>query len=134
MREVRVTAAVLIEGGRLLAARRPPGAARGGQWELPGGKQEPGETLEACLVRELAEELGFEAEVQEPFMVLTHDYPDLRVELHAFFCRRLTRVLRPSEHDRVRWLCADELDDLPWSEADRPLVARLRPRLTGGGG
>jgi len=129
MREVRVTAAVLIEDGRLLAARRPAGVARGGLWELPGGKLEPGETLQQCLARELGEELGIEVEVERPFETLVHDYPDLRVELNAFFCRRLTPALRPTEHDRVRWLGADELDALPWSGADLPLVARLKPLL-----
>jgi len=128
MRQVQVTAAILIEGGRLLAARRPAGAARGGLWELPGGKLEPGETLQGCLARELGEELGMDVAVGELFMTVTHDYPELRIALHAFLCRRRSEALAPTEHDRVRWLSAAELQGVPWSDADRPLVAELKRR------
>jgi mutator protein MutT len=126
---VTVTAAVLLHEGRLLAARRPEGKARGGLWELPGGKREPGETLEACLARELREELGIDVVVGPPFLSVTHDYPDLRVELHAFRCSWVAGALAPTEHDRVRWLAPDELSTVTWSPADRPIIAHLRRAL-----
>lgn len=128
--EVQVTAAVLLEQGRLLAARRRPEAARGGQWELPGGKQEPGETLQDCLRRELREELGIEVEVGEPLLSVTHDYPDLRVRLHGLRCRWVAGELRPAAHDRVRWLDADQLFNVRWCAADLPIVERLRAELS----
>jgi mutator protein MutT len=123
---VEVTAAVLVHEGRLLAARRPEGKARGGLWELPGGKQEPGETLEACLARELFEELGIEVAVGERLCRVTHDYPEVRVRLHAFRCRWVSGELAPTEHDRLRWLQSNELGSVSWSPADRPIIARLR--------
>jgi mutator protein MutT len=127
--EVHVTAAVLIREGRVLAARRPAGTARGGLWELPGGKVEPGETRQACLARELREELGIEVEVGPPLASVTHDYADLRVHLHAFRCRWISGTLAPAEHDRIRWLAPAELASVSWSAADRPIVEQLRLEL-----
>ena len=81
---IRVTAAVIIEQGRVLATQRHERGAMGGKWEFPGGKIEPGETPEACLRRELREELGVEADVQELFMRTAHAYPTKNVELFVF--------------------------------------------------
>jgi len=128
-REIHVTAAVLVREGRVLAARRPEGASRGGLWELPGGKVEPGESRAACLCRELREELGIEVQVGQPLCSVTHDYPDLRVHLHAFRCTWARGTLRPTAHDALRWLGPDELWDVSWSEADRPIVERLSAEL-----
>jgi mutator protein MutT len=123
-----VTAAVLEREGLLLAAQRrvAPEDPRGGTWELPGGKIEPGETPEACLARELREELGLEVEVGEHLLSVAHTYPDRRILLHAYRCSILSGALQASEHQAVRWLAREEIDTLSWSAADRPILARLR--------
>ena len=57
---IEVAAALIFDSDRLLIAQRPPGVHLEGLWEFPGGKREPGETYEACLLREIREELGCE--------------------------------------------------------------------------
>src|ERR1700744_6143582 len=71
-----VSAALIFHGGKLLISRRPAQAHLGGLWEFPGGKREPGETFEACLVREIREELGVEVSVGKLFAEVRHDYPE----------------------------------------------------------
>jgi 8-oxo-dGTP diphosphatase len=126
--EVHVTAAVIIQSGRVLAAQRLAGA-RAGQWELPGGKVEPGETREACLARELREELAIEIEVGACLKSVDHDYEDLHVHLHAYRCRWLSGALTPRAHSQVTWMAAGELGGVSWSEADRPIVALVKELL-----
>jgi 8-oxo-dGTP diphosphatase len=130
MNEVDVTAAVIIRSGRVLAAQRASGA-RAGEWELPGGKVEPGESREACLARELREELGIEVAVEGPLLSVTHDYVDLRVHLHGYLCRWLSGMLAAREHSSVCWLGVDEIDRVSWSDADRPIVSCVRELLRG---
>jgi len=123
-----VAAAILDAAGeRVLAARRtaPPDAA--GRWELPGGKVEPGETPEAALVREIGEELGCLVEV---LAWLPGETPvGGTYVLRAATARLTAGEPRPREHDAVRWLRADELDDLDWLEPDRPFLPHLREAL-----
>ena len=128
-REIEVTAAVIVHEGRLLAARRPAGASRAGLWELPGGKVEPGESHAACLARELREELAIDVEVGELVLRVTHDYPDLRVQLSAYRCRWVSGTMRPREHDELRWLPRAALAEVRWSPADEPIVARVEGEL-----
>lgn len=129
-RRIDVTAAVIEESGRLLAALRKerPDDPRGGCWELPGGKIEEGESAEACLARELREELEVEVEVGAHLGSVEHDYPDRRIRLHAYRCTLRAGVPRPTGHQAVRWLLPEELEGLRWSAADRPIIALLRPR------
>ena len=81
-----VTAAIIERDGRFLMARRLKGTHLEGLWEFPGGKIEPGESLEACIVRELAEELGVESRIVGKRWETAHDYSTKRVELHFFDC------------------------------------------------
>jgi 8-oxo-dGTP diphosphatase len=84
---ITVTAAIIIEEGKVLITRRPPGGRHPGAWEFPGGKVEPGETPAGCLARELSEELGIVVEVGEKLAVVSHAYSDLAIELLVFDCR-----------------------------------------------
>ena len=85
-RTIDVAAAILIRpDGAVLLAQRPPGKVYGGYWEFPGGKLEPGETVEAALRRELHEELGITIGAVEPWNVTLMDYAHARVRLH--FCK-----------------------------------------------
>nr|WP_245244946.1 (deoxy)nucleoside triphosphate pyrophosphohydrolase [Streptomyces palmae] len=130
-----VVGGALIDGGRLLAARRSAPPELAGRWELPGGKAEPGETPRQALVRELREELGVEA---EPLEALPGEWP-LKP---GYVLRVWTAALRSGEprpledHDELRWLTPDTVYEVDWLEPDLPAVAevvrRLREGRTGG--
>ena len=112
---------------RVLAARRTAPAAAAGGWELPGGKCEPGEELEAAAVREVREELGCRVRVTGRLEGVQPIAPGLTLEVVT--AELVDGVPAPSEHDRVRWLAADELDEVPWLPADVPFLAELARRL-----
>jgi 8-oxo-dGTP diphosphatase len=121
-----VVGAALIDGGRLLAARRSAPPELAGRWELPGGKVEPGEAPEAALVRELREELGVETEA---LARVPGEWP-LRPPyvLQVWTARLLpgAGVPKPLEdHDELRWLGPDELWDVEWLDQDVPAVREV---------
>ncbi len=123
----QVVGAALVRDGRVLAARRTAPAAAAGRWEFPGGKVEPGETPDAALVREVAEELGVTIEVRR---WLAGSAPiGASYELTVAVTSVVDGEPTPVEHDLVRWLAADELDDVDWLEPDRPFLAELRRSL-----
>jgi len=125
---VRVTAAVIIRNGRLLAARRGRRDAHALRWELPGGKQEEGERLEACLRRELREELGVNAEVGALVCRSRVEQAGSTIELFAFEIDRFQGRIRPREHEEIRWIAPPEFQALDFLEADRPLLAEIARR------
>ena len=117
-----VGAAIRDGAGRLLAAQRSTPASYAGQWEFPGGKVEPGEEPQAALVRECREELGVDVEIGDVLGEV--DIPIGR--LRVYLARLTAGVPVALEHAALRWLAPDEFDDVPWIDADRPLVDRLR--------
>jgi len=125
-----VIAAVIEEDGQFLITRRPAGVHLEGFWEFPGGKREPGETDEACLAREIREELGARVEIGAEIHAIAHDYGDRQIQLRFRRCR-LRDPARPLIGQEMRWVAAADLPGLPFPPADRELIARLarsRPR------
>jgi 8-oxo-dGTP diphosphatase len=120
-----VTAAVIERHGTLLVTRRQKGVHLEGYWEFPGGKCDTGESLEACLARELREELDVEARVGAEVFTTTHTYLDRRVELHFLRCE-LNGEPQPQLGQDMRWASRDELASLKFPPADAELIQRLR--------
>lgn len=116
-----VTCAAIWRQGRLLLARR----ADNGLWELPGGKQRPGEDLAACLAREIAEELGVNVEVLARVGLVRERADGRHLDLHCFACRLLEGQPRPLEHLELRWVGPHELGAYDLCPADRQLTATL---------
>jgi 8-oxo-dGTP diphosphatase len=101
---VDVAVGVLIDAaGRFLLTSRPPGKVYAGYWEFPGGKLEPGETVEAALRRELHEELGITIGVAEPWQTELMDYPHARVRLHFCKVREWRGEMQMREGQRMAW-------------------------------
>jgi len=123
---MQVAAGLILHEGRYLITRRKTGTHLGGVWEFPGGKREPGESLEACLRRELREELGIEITAPARFHVVRHDYPDRRVEMHFFRCAIRGDRGRAVDGEDVRWVTRDELAKFEFPPADGPLIDALR--------
>jgi 8-oxo-dGTP diphosphatase len=112
--------------GKILIDRRLPQGAMGGLWEFPGGKVEPGETVEDCIQREIQEELGIEVEVGDCLITIDHTYTHLRVTLTVHHCRYLAGVPQPIECDEVRWVGMDELENFDFPEANTQIIAALK--------
>ncbi len=119
-----VLAAVVERDGRLLVTRRLAGTHLPGLWEFPGGKCEPGEPHDACLARELREELDVESEVGDELLVTEHVYPSRTVRLHFRLCR-IHGEPRAVLGQQIRWVKREELGQLEFPEADRDLIALL---------
>lgn len=124
---IRVAAAVIERDGAVLVTRRPAGTHLEGLWEFPGGKCEPGETLQACLARELREELDVTATPRETLLVTRHTYPEKTVELHFMTCA-IDGEPVPQQGQEMRWVAHADLDALAFPEADAELIALLRRR------
>ena len=121
-----VVAALIWDGNRFLACQRPAHKARGLLWEFVGGKVEPGETKEQALVRECREELDVTLAVEDVFMDVVHEYPDLTVHLTLFNARIQEGVPRKLEHNDIRWLTVAEIDDYAFCPADEEILLRLK--------
>ncbi len=119
-----VTAAVIERGDEILVTRRPEGVHLEGHWEFPGGKCEAGESLEACMVREIREELGVEVEVGEELLATSHDYPDRRVELHFLSCTVIGTPV-PQLGQEMQWVRRSDLPALRFPPADEELIRLL---------
>ena len=122
---VRVAAALTVRQGRFLICRRPMHKARGGLWEFPGGKLEPGESAAEALIRECREELAIEVTPGPVYMRLTHEYPDLTVELILLQVDEFAGEPRLLEHSELRWISVGEIGDFDFCPADREILARL---------
>ena len=119
-----VTAAVVRRGDSFLVTRRQPGVHLEGCWEFPGGKCEAGESHEACLARELREELAVAARIGVEIFTVAHDYPDRRVELHFFECD-FAGDPAPQLGQEMRWVPRADLSTLEFPPADAELIALL---------
>ncbi len=127
-----VAAAALIdEDGRVLICQRPEGKQLAGLWEFPGGKVEPGETPEQCLIRELEEELGILAKQDclAPFVFASHAYEDFHLLMPLYLLRRWDGIVTRREHAAMAWVKPARLFDYPMPPADEPLCAWLRDCL-----
>lgn len=120
-----VTAAVILDGGKILITRRPEGKRHPGLWEFPGGKVDPGESPEEALRRELREELDADVQVLKIFEVVFHRYEWGPVLILAYSCRLLTSSVRNLEVAEHRWIHPAELPEFSILPADQPIIDRL---------
>jgi 8-oxo-dGTP diphosphatase len=124
MTTIVVSAAVIERSDRFLVTRRQAGVHLAGHWEFPGGKCHPGESLAACMARELREELNVGAEVGVELLATTHDYPDRRVELHFLRCE-IRGEPAPQQGQEMRWVTREDLGTLQFPPADEQLIKML---------
>lgn len=116
--------------GELLITKRPDDALLGGLWEFPGGKQEENESLETCIQRELAEELGIQVRVGEFFLKVNHAYTHFKITLHAFECYFLPEGGEPEclACSDFQWIKPSELKNFAFAKADRKIIEELIER------
>lgn len=120
-----VAAGIIWKDGSILIARRPPSGLLGGLWEFPGGKQEPNETLQQCLAREIREELEIEVVVGDLLTQVEHAYTHFRITLHAFSCTFVSGTPQAIGCTAWRWVLPGELEDYAFPTANRRIIQRL---------
>jgi 8-oxo-dGTP diphosphatase len=123
-----VAACALVDtDGRVLLAQRPEGKQLAGLWEFPGGKVEPGETPEQCIIRELHEEIGIETDIPclAPLTFASHSYDDFHLLMPLFVCRRFRGIAQPREGQALKWVRPKQMRDYPMPPADAPLIPFL---------
>jgi 8-oxo-dGTP diphosphatase len=132
LRIVLVAAVALVDpDGRVLLAQRPPGKHLAGMWEFPGGKVHQGESPEAALIRELAEELDIQTDAKclAPFTFASHTYEDFHLLMPLYVCRVWQGIARPMEGQMLAWVRPAQLSDYDMPPADVPLIAMLKDLL-----
>lgn len=126
---IEVAAALIRDpAGRYLISQRRRGSHLEGLWEFPGGKREPGEDFEACLRRELAEELSATFAVGSLVQTVRWEYPDRVVVIRFYECRLESGTVVPGEQQAIAWVEPDRLREYAFPPADRMIIERLAGR------
>jgi len=119
-------AVIWNQAGQVLIDRRPQEGLLGGMWEFPGGKIELGETIEACIQREIQEELAIDVAVGDRLTTVEHAYTHFRITLNVFHCRHLRGTPQPLASDEIRWVNLNQLDQYPFPRANVAIIKALK--------
>ena len=123
MKEVHVAVGVILDSAnRILITRRDDNAHQGGLWEFPGGKVEPGETVQQALQRELREELGISIGVARPLLEVHHDYGDKIVFLDVYVVREFSGEPKGLEGQPLEWVAEGQLQNFEFPQANVPIA------------
>ncbi len=134
MKHVTVSGAVILRTNpqtnkkEIFATQRGYGDYKDG-WEIPGGKLEPGETPEACIVREIREELATEIKAEKILGVVDYDYPNFHLTMHCILCTIVSGELRLLEHEAAKWLTKETLHSVNWLPADELILDKIEELL-----
>lgn len=134
MKHILVSAAIIVRTNpqtqkkELFATQRGYGDFKGG-WEFPGGKLEPAETPEECIVREIREELATEVKADKIIGVVEYDYPDFHLTMHCILCSVVSGSLKLLEHEDAKWLTLETLYSVDWLPADRQILGKIEEIL-----
>ena len=123
---IEVVAALIWDKGKFLICQRPKNKARALMWEFVGGKVEKGETHQKALIRECQEELNVTLSVGDVFMDVTHEYPDVTVHLTLFHATIAQGTPEKLEHNDMRWITVQEIDDFTFCPADESILEKLK--------
>ena len=130
MKKLEVVAAIIIKDNKILCTQRAGKGETALKWEFPGGKIEENETNKKALAREIREELSIDVDVCDYFMSVEHEYKSFGITMHGYICNIKDKDIKLNEHVDYCWLDVDELDNLDWSEADKPIVEELKNMKT----
>lgn len=122
---IEVVAALIFKGEKFMICQRPKNKTRGELWEFVGGKVEKGETKEQALKRECMEELGVTVSVGEVFMAVTHEYPDITVNLTVFCADITDGIPQKLEHEDIKWITPSEITNYRFCPADKAILEKI---------
>lgn len=134
MKQVTVSGAVILRTNteinqkEIFATQRGYGDYKDG-WEIPGGKLEPGETPEECIVREIREELATEVRAERILGVVDYDYPTFHLTMHCILCTIVSGKLQLLEHEAAKWVNKETLRSVDWLPADRLILDKIEELL-----
>ena len=128
MKITEVVAALIWQGEKFMICQRPAHKARGLLWEFVGGKVEPGEAKEQALIRECKEELDVLLSVDDMFMEVTHEYPDMTVHLTLFNASITEGNLQKLEHNDIQWITPCEIPNYEFCPADEEILKEITKR------
>ncbi|MBR5033253.1 MAG: (deoxy)nucleoside triphosphate pyrophosphohydrolase [Treponema sp.] len=134
MKQVTVSGAIILRTNpqtnkkEIFATQRGYGDYKD-SWEIPGGKLEPGETPEACIVREIREELATEIKPERILGVVDYDYPNFHLTIHFIVCSIVFGDLKLLEHENAKWLTKETLRSVDWLPADNLILVRIEELL-----
>jgi len=120
-----VVAALIWKGDKFMICQRPANKARALLWEFVGGKVESGETKEEALIRECKEELDIILSVDDVFMDVVHEYPDLKVHLTLFNATIAKGEPQKLEHNDIKWITTSEISNYEFCPADKEIIRRI---------
>jgi mutator protein MutT len=129
MKQIDVAIGIVMRAGKILICQRRAGSPLCGYWEFPGGKHEPGETLEQTLHRELAEELAIQVCILEPLSKIEFDYGPAQVRLYPYLCDHLNGEAQPLASQALAWAAPSELPKYQFPPANFGLIADLMARF-----
>ena len=134
MKQVTVSGSVILRTNpetnqkEIFATQRGYGDYKDG-WEIPGGKLEPGETPEECIVREIREELATEVRAERILGVVDYDYPTFHLTMHCILCTIVSGKLQLLEHEAAKWVTKETLRSVAWLPADQLILDKIEELL-----
>ena len=128
MKTIEVVAAIIQHEGKILATQRGYGDFKDG-WEFPGGKMEPGETMQQAIIREIQEELGVTIFPTKLVTTVEYDYPTFHLTMHCLLSTVVEGEIKLIEHEDAKWLTRETLDSVEWLPADIEVVEKLKQLL-----
>ena len=134
MKQLTVRGAVILRTNpdtnkkEIFATQRGYGDYKDG-WEIPGGKLEPGETPEECIVREIKEELATEIKTEKILGVVDYDYPNFHLTMHCILCTIVSGDLKLLEHEAAKWVTKETLRSVDWLPADQLILDKIEEIL-----
>ena len=134
MKQITVSGAVILRTNpetnkkEIFATQRGYGDYKDG-WEIPGGKLEPGETPEVCIVREIREELDTEIKAERILGVVDYDYPNFHLTMHCILCTIVSGNLKLLEHEAAKWVTKETLRSVDWLPADQLILDKIEEIL-----
>ena len=125
MKITEVVAALIWDKDKFMICQRPAHKARALLWEFVGGKVEPGETKEQALIRECKEELAVTLTVDDVFMDVVHEYPDITVHLTLFNATISEGTPQKLEHNDIKWIVPNEIPNYDFCPADKEILKKI---------
>ncbi|ABL98574.1 8-oxo-dGTP diphosphatase MutT [Shewanella amazonensis] len=124
-KRVHVAVGIIKQGSHILLAKRHGHLHQGGKWEFPGGKVEAGENTSEALKRELKEEVGLTVHSSQPYMEISHNYPDKHVLLDIHLVEDFSGEASGIEGQQIEWVSLRDISDYQFPDANQPILDKI---------